>query len=181
MKCRETIRRTMRRIHDTCRREVKRSGSGHLPFLWDCYKRHRAELLTALAALPLRSTSRHETVRRAVAAVLQNRGSRQPWIANGNGTDLSWIPAAWFPLVTGSNDRTAAPTRLDRHMLELCLLSRLSAEYQGTEDAFAAAEEQTVWDDASNMLATLHIPETKVEGAVIPPPPVSEQVPAFVS
>jgi radical SAM superfamily enzyme YgiQ (UPF0313 family) len=188
IECRETIRRSMRKIHDLCRREAPFGNrGGHLPFLWQYYKRHRAELLAALVAMPLRATSRHETVRQAVAVVRRSRGSRQRWLASGNGTsasrplDLSWVPDVWFQLVTGSTDRSAAPARLDRRLLEVCVLSRLMAEYEGHDEAFAASEEPSAWNDATNMLAALHVPPTELKGFAILPEHSPDTLPALVS
>jgi radical SAM superfamily enzyme YgiQ (UPF0313 family) len=189
IECRETIRRSMRKIHDASRREAHPGNNdGQLTFLWQAYKRHRTGLLKALAAMPLRATSHHEAVREAVAVVRRNRHSRQQWLA-GDGTassrplDLSWLPAAWFRLVTGSSDRSAPPARLDRRLLEVCVLSRLMAEYDGNDEAFAAAaaDEPPVWDDATNMLATLHVPPTELQGSAVPPGRAPDPLPAFVS
>jgi TnpA family transposase len=146
-----------------CDAHIAHVGDNYLPFLWHIYKTYRVALLRILQVIQLRSTSQDTALEAAIAFLLSHQTSRRPWLDTSpiqdEGTpheqrvpllDLSWIPPAWWRLVTGQRSRDVYPARIDRRQFEVCLFSQLMWELKSGDlfvegsDVFADYRPQLV-------------------------------------
>ncbi len=104
-----------------------------------------------LEKLPLTSTTQDKRVEDGIRFVLGNKDSRADTVPitrevrgkdGGVRTepllDLSFVPDAWWTLVTGLKSRATAPNHVDRRFLELCVVSVVADELQASDLCIAA-------------------------------------------
>jgi TnpA family transposase len=122
-----------------CEAHAALAGDNHLPFLAPFYRGRRRMFLRFLEAVPLVSTSQDRSLEQAIAFLLKHRNHRHPELRVGvrerNDTDrairalvdLTFIPATWWPLVTGQKTRDL-PVTVDRRAFEMCLFTQVMTE-----------------------------------------------------
>jgi TnpA family transposase len=151
---------------EACEAHLAHAGSNFYPFVWRAYRSHRATLFGLLDALPLRSTSRDTSVEQALRFLRAHAGRTGEWLSTthteriGPGQsravpllDLSWVPDAWWRLLTDESRRDRFPERVHRRHFEACVFSQLMLELKAGDlcivgsEAFADYREQLVsWD-----------------------------------
>ena len=125
----------------------------HLHLLPQFFRHPRTALILLLEKLPLTSTTQDKRVEDAIRFVLANKDSRadrMPITREARGQDgavrneplldLSFVPDAWWTLVTGFKSRATAPRNnvVDRRFLEVCVLSVVADELQASDLCIAA-------------------------------------------
>jgi TnpA family transposase len=135
-----------------CEEHIASATRNHLPLLLPFYRHPRTALFMLLEKLPLISTTQDKRVERAIRFVLANKDHRADMVTVAKDVDgedgdprteplldLSFIPDAWWMLVTGLKSRTIVPLRVDRRWLELCVLSVVADELQASDLCIPAA------------------------------------------
>jgi hypothetical protein len=116
--------------------------AGNNPFFLPLfYSGRRSTLFLFLESVPLVSTSQDRVLLEAIACLLAHKGIHRKWLpispvpssADGlgrrsPGLDLSFVADKWWPLVTGTKDRGAAVSRVDRRYFELCVFTNVMLE-----------------------------------------------------
>ena len=114
--------------------EYEALASGiYLQLLPRFFRHPRHALLLLLEHIPLSSTSRDQSLEKAIPFILAHQDARSDWISPGNqGTtraaDWSFISEQWWPLVADTGNRTVLPARLHHRYLELCVISQVANE-----------------------------------------------------
>jgi hypothetical protein len=142
------------------------AGRNYLPFLPRLYSHQRAALFRFLETVDLVPTSPDKSLVDAIAFMIAHKPSRQQWLAisreetKEDGTvsrasllDLSFVSEKWWPLVTGNKDLNAEVTRVDRRLLELCVVTEVMQELQSGDlyipdsERYSDYREQLVSDE----------------------------------
>lgn len=143
-------------IIEDCKAHTAYADNNYSSLLWRFYKSHRKTLFELLEEIPLAVTSRDTTVEEALRFLRAHRTGRRDWLDLDpqRPLDLSWVPEKWWKLVTGSANRTNAPTRVNRRHFEVCLFSQVMAELKSGDfcirgsDQFADYRDQLVsWQE----------------------------------
>ena len=113
----------------------------YFPFLQNFYKGQSAGLFKLLDVLPLTSSTQDTQLKAAIQFIQEQRQSRHEFASvikvEHSGTpqetqlpllDLDWIPAKWWPLVSGQQRRSPAPTQVHRRHFEVCVFSQILGE-----------------------------------------------------
>lgn len=151
---------------EQCDAHIAHAGNHYLPFLWHPYKAYRTTLFRLLQVITLRSTSQDKSLEGAIAFLQRHAHNRRSWLSTiqveNPGTaqaqnvpllDLTWVPPAWWRLVTGQRTRAGHPERVDRRQFEVCLFSHLMWElksgdlYVAGSDSFADYRTQLISDE----------------------------------
>jgi hypothetical protein len=108
---------------------VAPASGNHLRLPPQCFRHPRQALLALLENLPLCPTSQDRSVIDAMAFVLANQSARGTSICvygadRKAALNLSFVSDTWWPVVTGLRARTVV-SRIDRRMLELCVVNNL--------------------------------------------------------
>ncbi len=155
--------RRSEQLLEACDAHLAHSSNHYFPFLWHPYTPYRAALLRLLQVITLRSSSQDKALESAIAFLKQHATSRRGWLSTIQveqaGTpqekkvplvDLSWVPPAWWRLVTGQRTRDGHPEQVDRRQFEVCLFSQLMWELKSGDlyveggDAFGDYRTQLV-------------------------------------
>ena len=126
-------------------------------FLLPMFKSYRAEFFTIIENLHFVSTSSDKSLEQAITFAIANRKSKSNHISlNGEPSlvDLSWIPDAWWYLVTGLKRRKVIPEKINRQQFEVCLFSQIVLELKSADlcvdesEKYADFREQQIsWDE----------------------------------
>lgn len=159
-------------ILEHCEAHAALAAHNHLPFLARFYRGRRRMFLRFLETVPLVSTSQDRRIEESITFLLKHRAHRLPTLrvtedektAAGRRLrpriDLSFIPPAWWPLVTGQNGRDTMPTTVDRRAFELCVFTQVMIELKSGDlciagsDAYGDYRAQLVpWDTYAREIA----------------------------
>lgn len=120
-----------------CGDHLTYAGDNYLPFLWPFFKSHRAPLFRLLRSLSFRATTQDTAFEKTLRFVLDHEHQIGEWwlLPKAEGgepgspiPDLSWIPDAWWRLISEERTREAPPRRLRRRPFEACVFSQLREE-----------------------------------------------------
>ncbi|MEM9949574.1 MAG: Tn3 family transposase [Cyanobacteria bacterium P01_D01_bin.36] len=125
-----------------CDDHLAYAGNNYLPFLPKLYRSHRAVLFRFLEVVPLRSSTQHDSLIKAIRFIQTHRNKRTTWMPlfesetpqsfdkdeATSSLNVSWVPPKWWALVTGQKGRAAAPTQVHRQYFELCVFSHILLE-----------------------------------------------------
>lgn len=116
-------------LFQDCEAHLTYAGNNFAPFLWHCYRSHRATVFRLFKLLPLRAGSQNTLMMEALAFLLaheRTKGDRiTVWKDDAPLLDLSWIPVGWWRLVTGLHTRDEIPRRVNRRHFEACLVVQI--------------------------------------------------------
>jgi TnpA family transposase len=134
-----------------CDEQIASATRNHLHLLPQFFRHPRTALMLLLEKLPLTSTTQDKRVEEAIRFVLANKDSRADTVpvtreARGQDgavrteplLDLSFVPDAWWTLVTSLKSRATAPNHVDRRFHELCVVSVVADELQASDLCIAA-------------------------------------------
>lgn len=111
-------------------------GSNYFPLLWQFYRSHRSALFRLITALEFKSTSRDDSMRRALEFLIENENRRGDNL--GAGCNLSFAEEKWREIVLGMVD---GETFYDRKTFEVCVFSHLAQELKSGDIAVVGSEE----------------------------------------
>jgi len=125
-------------VLQSCEEHLAHVGNNYQQFLWPFYKSHRAQLFRLLTVMTLRSSSQDASMEEAIHFLKQHEKSKGEWLitatVQNEGTpeevhtpllDLSWVPDAWWRLMTGQNKRSSCPEKVLRRHFEVCVFSQI--------------------------------------------------------
>jgi TnpA family transposase len=117
-------------ILQCCEDHIAHAGDNYFAFLWRFYKSHRPTLFHLLRRITVRTTTQDTSFVAALDFLLENGHKTGEWLTAPKEPclDLSWMPEAWWRLVTGLRNHDEAPKRLHRRYFELCVFSQLMME-----------------------------------------------------
>lgn len=144
-----------------CQEHMAHAGDNYFPFLWRFYKSHRATLFRLLKAMEVKATTQDDTFVQALRFLRENEpktGDLLPFPAPDTDgmapLDLSWMPEAWWRLVTEQRHRNDTPKRLNRRHFEVCVFSQILHELKSGDlclpgsDHFADYRDQLIsWEE----------------------------------
>lgn len=110
-------------------------------FLWQRFKSYRTTFFKILTELQFVSTSSDKSLEEAIVFALSQKNTKADKVAlepeNGRDkpslTNLSWIPDAWWYLVTDRKRRSPLPKEIDRRQFEVCLFSQIVIELKSSD------------------------------------------------
>lgn len=116
-------------------------AKNYFRFLWQLFRSYRAVFFRILAELQFVSTSSDKSIEEAIAFVLSHKNTKadKVLLEPENSRDkpslrnLSWVPDAWWYLVTGQKRRNPFPTEIDRRQFEVCLFSQIVLELKSAD------------------------------------------------
>lgn len=151
---------------EQCEAHIANTANTYLPFLWPCFKSHRATLFRLLHALDLQATTQDSGLESAIRFLLANEERTGEWLTTVETrvvrhatvertplVDLSWVSESWWRLLTDVRPRPAYPRRIKRRAFEVCVFSQILWELKSGDlavvgsDAFADYRAQLI-DDA---------------------------------
>lgn len=111
-------------------------GNHVAPFVWPCYRSHRATLFRLLTLIPFCAGSQQTTLVDAITFLCAHAHHTGDWLMVRQGEtpllDLTWIPVGWWRVVTALPTRSDVPQRVNRRHFEACLMTQiLSALHAG--------------------------------------------------
>ena len=117
-------------ILQRCEDHIAHAGDNYFVFLWRFYKSHRSTLFRLLRCITVQTTTQDTTFVAALHFLLENEHKTGEWLTTPKSPclDLSWMPEAWWRLVTELQNHDEAPKRLYRRYFELCVFSQLMME-----------------------------------------------------
>jgi hypothetical protein len=156
-----------------CDAHLAHAGQNYFPFLWTFYKSHRATLFRILKLVRLHSTSQDTSVEAAIHFLLDHERSTGEWLTMIREEvlprrmrkipllDLSWVPDAWWRVLTNQRTRTPFPEQVNRRHFEVCLFSQIFWELKSGDlyiegsDYFADPRTQQIsWDEYAALVKT---------------------------
>ncbi len=111
-------------------------SKNYFRFLWSPFKGYRSEFIRILENIRLISTSSDKSLEEAIAFALAYKDLRArhiPFDGKSSIPDLSWIPDAWWYLVTGQRRRRPYPVQINRQQFEVCLFSQIVQELKSAD------------------------------------------------
>lgn len=118
-----------------CEDHMAHAGDNYFPFLWRFFKSHRATLFRLLGSISVRATNQDTAVEQTLRFLRANEAKTGEWLSlpkvndqSAPSLDLSWMPEAWWRLVTEQRHPDTPPARLHRRHFEVCVFSQLMAE-----------------------------------------------------
>jgi hypothetical protein len=146
-----------------CDAHIASTANSYLPFLWPCYRSHRATLFRLLRVLDLETTTADEGLKDAVRFLLEHESRTGDWlptalprILRGGATvraplvKLHWVPDGWWRLLTDVRPIPALPARVRRQAFEVCVFSEVMWALKSGDlavrgsDTFADYREQLI-------------------------------------
>ena len=136
-----------------CDAYLAHAGNNYFPFLWRFYRSHRAILFRILKLITLRSTSQDTSVEQAIQFLLDHEHSTGDWltvireeilprrIVKTPLLSLSWVPEAWWRLLTNQHHRHPFPERVNRRHFEVCVFSQILWELKSGDLAIVGSEQ----------------------------------------
>jgi len=125
-----------------CEEHAALVSGNPLRLLPPLFRHARAALLLLLEHLPLEPTTQDDSLHQAITFVLAHKSSRAEMLSiveESPGSEakalvnLSFVPEAWWPLVTRTKNRTAQPRQVDRQFFELCVLSQVATDLKAND------------------------------------------------
>lgn len=120
---------------EECEEYMAFASNNFWPFMLSSYHQSRSVLFSCLQALDLQSTSRDDTLIRAIRFVLQHKSSHKEWLsitssvsAHRNQISLQWLPEQWRKLVTGQTSPSAKVTQIHRKYFEMFVFVQVQLE-----------------------------------------------------
>ena len=144
-------------------------GNNYFPLLWKFYRSHRSALFRLINALAFKSTSRDDSMQKALEFLIANENRRTDFLeASG---DLSFAEEKWQNLVLKTIDGLP---HYDRKLFEVCVFSHLAQELKSGDIAIVGSEEYgdyrdglLDWQDCESMVdefcASTERPNTPAE------------------
>ncbi len=116
-------------------------AKNYFRFLWSLFKGYRAAFFRILSELRFVSTSSDKSIEEAISFVLAYKNAKADKVPlepergrdKPSLRDLSWIPDAWWYLVTGRKRRSPLPEEVDRRQFEVCLFSQIALELKSAD------------------------------------------------
>ncbi len=116
-------------------------AKNYFRFLRPLFKGYRAAFFRILSELRFVSTSSDKSLEQAISFVFTHKTSKADRVPlepqrerdKPSLLDLSWIPDAWWYLVTGRKRRNPLPEDVDRRQLEVCLFSQITLELKSAD------------------------------------------------
>ncbi|MDP9314179.1 MAG: Tn3 family transposase [Chloroflexota bacterium] len=155
-----------------CDAYLAHAGNNYVPFLWRFYRSHRATLFRILKLITLRSTSQDQSVAQAIQFLLDHEHSTGDWltvireevlprrIVKTPLLSLSWVPDAWWRLLTHQHHRHPFPERVNRRHFEVCVFSQILSELKSGDLAIVGSEQyadptaqQISWEEYAAQVA----------------------------
>ncbi|MCG8349587.1 MAG: Tn3 family transposase [Chloroflexales bacterium] len=146
-----------------CDAHIASTTNSYLPFLWPCYRSHRATLFRLLRTLELDTTTTDDGLKDAIRFLLANETrtgdwlpTAQPRMLQGGKTErtplvkLHWVPDGWWRLLTDVRPIPTLPARVRRQAFEVCVFSEVMWALKSGDlavrgsDAFADYREQLI-------------------------------------
>jgi len=130
-----------------CEEHMSYAGNNYYPFMLSPYQSLRPLLLNCLKLVDLQSTTKDQSIIKAIKFILANRSSHKECLElldiNGkcNELKLHWIPEKWRKLVTGQSKVNAKITSVHRRYFELCVLTQVARELRSADLIVADSEE----------------------------------------
>lgn len=119
------------------------------------YQSLRPLLLNCLELVHMESTTKDQSIIKAIKFILANRSSHKETLelldSNGrrNELQLHWIPEKWHKLVTGKSKASAKITSLHRKYFELCVLTQVARELRSAD---LIVDDSDEYNDFNNQL-----------------------------
>ncbi|MFZ0927180.1 MAG: DUF4158 domain-containing protein [Syntrophobacteraceae bacterium] len=125
------------------------SAKNYFRFLSALFKGYRAAFFRILTELRFVSISSDKSLEEAITFVLAHKNAKADKVPvdperdrdKPSLRDLSWIPDAWWYLVTGQKRRSPLPEEVDRRQLEVCLFSQIALELKSADLCVEESEE----------------------------------------
>ena len=111
-------------------------GSNYFPLLWRFYRSHRSALFRLITALKFKSTSRDDSMCRALEFLIENENRRGDYLEAA--VDLSFAEEKWREIVLRTVDGLPF---YDRKTFEVCVFSHLAQELKSGDLAVVGSEE----------------------------------------
>ncbi len=144
-------------------------GNNYFPLLWKFYRSHRSALFRLINALDLKSTSRDDSMQKAVEYLIENESRRADFLEAD--VDLTFAEEKWQSLVLKTIDGLPY---YDRKLFEVCVFSHLAQELKSGDIAIIGSEAYSdyregllEWDDCAPLVeeycAEVELPATASE------------------
>src|SRR5512145_2895640 len=146
-----------------CEAHIASTANSYLPFLWDCFRSHRAALFRLVEALDLDTTTADDGLKDAVRFLRANESRNGEWletalprILRGGATTrtplvkLNWVSDGWWRLLTDVRPIPAVPVRVRRQHFEVCVFTEVMWALKSGDlavrgsDTFADYREQLI-------------------------------------
>lgn len=141
-------------------------GNNHFPLLWKFYRSHRSALFRLITALEFKSTSRDDSMQKALEFLIENESRRSDYLEAA--VSLSFAEEKWHGIVLKTID---GEPFFDRKLFEVCVFSHLAQELKSADIAIKGSEEYgdyrdglLIWTECEPMLeefcAEVGLPKT---------------------
>lgn len=111
-------------------------GNNHFPLLWRFYRSHRSALFRLITALEFKSTSRDDSMQKALEFLIANENRRGDYLEAAGS--LSFAEAKWQDIVLKTVE---GEPFYDRKLFEVCVFSHLAQELKSGDIAIIGSEE----------------------------------------
>lgn len=111
-------------------------GNNYFPLLWKFYRSHRSALFRLINALELKSTSRDDSMWKALEFLIENESRRADFLETD--IDLTFAEEKWQSLVLKTIDGLPF---YDRKLFEVCVFTHLAQELKSGDIAIVGSEE----------------------------------------
>lgn len=122
-----------------CEEHMSYAGNNYYPFMLSPYQSLRPLLLNCLELVHLQSTTKDQSIIKAIEFILANRSSHKEKLellnsgGKCNELQLHWIPEKWRKLVTGKSKANTKITSIHRKYFELCVLTQVARELRSAD------------------------------------------------
>ncbi|MDQ2745742.1 MAG: DUF4158 domain-containing protein [Acidobacteriota bacterium] len=111
-------------------------GNNYFPLLWRFYRSHRSALFRLITALEFKSTSRDDSMQKALEFLIANENRRSDHLEAA--VDLSFAEEKWREIVLKTVD---GEPLYDRKIFEVCVFSHLAQELKSGNIVVVGSEE----------------------------------------
>ena len=111
-------------------------GNNHFPLLWTFYRSHRSSLFRLITALEFKSTSRDDSMQKALEYLIENESRRSDHLEAS--VSLSFAEEKWHGIVLKT---VGGEPFYDRKLFEVCVFSHLAQELKSGDIAITGSEE----------------------------------------
>lgn len=143
----QALRSEPERLLTECEEHMSYAGNNYYPFMLSPYQSLRPLLLNCLELVHLQSTTKDQSIIKAIKFILDNRSSHKERLellneqGKRNDLQLHWIPEKWRKLVTGQSKISAKITSVHRKYFELCVLTQVTRELRSADIIVGDSEE----------------------------------------
>ena len=147
-------------LMEECEEYMAFASNNFWPFLLSSYPQSRALLFSCVRALDLESTSKDDSLIRAIGFILRHQNSHKEWlsIASTDGgrrnlISLQWLPEQWRKLVTSQISPSDKVTQIHRKYFEIFVFAQIQLELKNGDlivrgsDKYSDYREQQVSED----------------------------------